>query len=203
MAAQARVFSVAVSTISVGYATPQRVPSWRMALTPGGGRSPSAQPPPKPVPPAPPRGPRDSRLVPRTNWRTALIDTVRWGTLMGGLVIIVDLATQAMQQRSPTPESINDLAIANQVLNVVMFSVLGAIVARQTGLFVLSALAAVIAAVIDGIVVAAAASLAPTPGGTLPFGEYMLLNLTLSTIPATVSGFVATLVERMAGPRGR
>jgi hypothetical protein len=174
-----------------------------MALTPGGGQSPSAQPPPKPAPPAPPRRSRDSRLVPRTNWRTALIETVRWATLIGGLVIIVDLGTQALQQRSSTPDSINDLAIANQVLNVVLFSVLGAIVARQTGLFVLSALAAVIAAVIDGVVVAAAASLAPMAGGTMPLGEYMLLNLTLSTIPATVSGFVATLVERMAGPRAR
>jgi hypothetical protein len=139
----------------------------------------------------------------RTNWNAALMAVLRWATLMGGLVIIVDLGTQAMLQRASSPDVVNDLSIANQVANVVLFSILGAVVARATGLFVLSAVAAVLAALVDGVVVATAASLAPTANGPMPLGEYMLLNLALSTIPATVSGFVSSMVERMSGPRSR
>src|SRR4051812_44225975 len=120
-----------------------------MALTPGGGRSPSAPPPPRATPPRESR----PRLGPRKTWNAALLATLRWATLIGGLVIIVDLATQALEQRATGPDQVNELSIANQVANVVLFSILGAVVARETGVFYLATLAAIIAAMLDGIVV--------------------------------------------------
>ena len=132
----------------------------------------------------------------------ALLATLRWSVLIGGLVIIVDLGTQAIQQRSaPTPDAIAELSQANLILNVVLFSVLGAAVTRQTGLFYFAALAGLLASILDGIVVATAASMAPPPGDQMPIDMYLLQNILIGTIPAAVAGFVTSMVERMSGPR--
>jgi len=131
-----------------------------------------------------------------------LLATLRWSVLIGDLVIIVDLGTQAIQQRSaPTPDAIAELSQANLILNIILFSVLGAAVTRQTGLFYFAALAGLMASVLDGIVVATAASMAPPPGDQMPIDMYLLQNILIGTIPATVAGFVTSMVERMSGPR--
>src|SRR3954471_923212 len=122
-----------------------------MAMTPGGARPPSPEPPPKPYPPPPPRKIRDSRTRPKMPFNAALLATVRWSALIGGLVIIVDLGTQAIQQRTaPGPDAIAELGSANFVANIVLFSILGAVVARQTGVWYLAALAGLLASVLDG-----------------------------------------------------
>ncbi|MDQ3811784.1 MAG: hypothetical protein M3336_15995, partial [Chloroflexota bacterium] len=141
-----------------------------MVLTPGGRRSPSAPPPPKPTPP--PRGTRDSRAGPRIPQNAALAILLRWVLLIGGLIIIVDLGTHALQQRSST-EVLPELTSANLAANVVLFLTLGAIVARQTGLFYLGVVGGLLAALLDGVVVASAASLAPPPGGAAPLDAYL------------------------------
>ena len=132
----------------------------------------------------------------------ALLVTLRWSVLIGGLVIIVDLGTQAIQQRTaPSPDAVAELANANLVANIVLFSILGAAVARKTGIFYLAALAGLVASVLDGVVVATAASMAPPPGDAMPIDMYLLQNILIGTIPAAIAGFVATLADRMSGPR--
>ena len=67
---------------------------------------------------------------------------------IGGLVIIVDLATQRVMQRTATPD---DPAARRrrQIINFVLFLMLGVVVVRETGLFYLGALAGVFASVLD------------------------------------------------------
>jgi len=138
------------------------------------------------------------------SFNAALLSMLRSAILIGGLVIVADLATLALQQRVTGQEVLDEFNAANTVMNVVLFSILGAMVARQTGLFYLSALAGLLASVLDAAVVIAAWTMAPQPGGNPPVDAYLLQNVALGVIPAAVSGFVATLVERAAGgPRSR
>ena len=133
----------------------------------------------------------------------ALQIVLRWVLLLGGLVIIVDLGTHAIIQRVVGTDVLGELNNANLVLNVVLFSILGAVVARQTGMFYLGALAGLLAALLDGVVVATAASMAPPPGEQAPVDAYLLTNMLIGTIPAAVSALVSNLVERLFGPRSR
>ena len=159
------------------------------------------QSPPKTTPPGQSRRPREPRLTPKTSWNTALLVMLRWVVIIGGLVIIVDLGTQLIQQRMNGQDVGTELEQANLISNVVLFSILGAIVARQTGVFYLAALAGLLASLLDGLVVAAAASMAPPPGEQAPVDVYLLTNVAYGTIPAAVSGFVSSLIERASGPR--
>ena len=60
-----------------------------MALTPGGGRSPSTQPPPTPPQTGQPRPAPQPRKAPTPAARAATLTIVRWSVLVGGLVILV------------------------------------------------------------------------------------------------------------------
>ncbi len=134
----------------------------------------------------------------------ALLAMVRPVILVGGLVIIVDLGTQALMQRNPGQDVLEQLDAGNSVANVVLFSILGAVVARQTGRFYLSALAGVLASLLDAAVVIAASMMAPPPGGNLPVDAYLLKNLAYAVIPAAISGVVVTLIDRSSsGTRPR
>jgi hypothetical protein len=114
------------------------------------------EPPPKPFPP-PPRA--RSAVTQAAHAAQRACRHLRWSVLIGGLVIIVDLGTQAIQQRTaPSPDAIGELSTANLIANIVLFSILGAAVARKTGIFYLAALAGLLASILDGIVVATAAS---------------------------------------------
>ncbi len=138
--------------------------------------------------------------------RPALLSMLRSAVLIGGLIIIADLATQLFMQRSSGPESVEELNAANTVINVVLFSVLGAMVARQTGLFYLSGIAGLLASLLDAAVVILAWTMAPLPGGNPPIGDYLLSNVLLGIIPAAISGVVSNLVERTTssgGPRSK
>lgn len=172
-----------------------------MALTPGGGRSPSTKPPPSPLRPGQQRPVRDSRQSPTP--RVASLSVVRWGLLIGGLVIIADLATQATLQRTTSPDDVTSLVAADHIINVVLFLTLGVLVVRETGVFYLGAIAGVFASVLDSIVVAAAGVMAPPPGAQVNIEDVFIDNLTLGVLFAGLSGGVYLLIQRWSSGRRR
>src|SRR5579862_450047 len=100
-----------------------------MALKPGGGRSPSAQRPPTPDRGSPPRAPRTGgkRLWPRS----ASVSVLRLGLLIGGLVIITDLSATAMIERTVSADDVAAIGDIDEILNYVLFSLLGVLVVRD------------------------------------------------------------------------
>jgi hypothetical protein len=171
-----------------------------MALTPGGGRSPSTRPPPSPTPTPQRRPTRDGR-APQS--RAASFSVLRWGLLIGGLVIIADLAAQAISQHTASPDDLNAIGTADDLVNFVLFAVLGILVVRDGGLIYLGAIAGVFASLLDAIVVAAAASMAPQAGPELPIEDYLVRNIAIGILFAGVSGVVYGLVRRWSGGRNR
>jgi hypothetical protein len=170
-----------------------------MALTPGGGRSPSTQPPPSPTPLGNHRPTRDGR--PRPTPRAASISVLRWSLLIGGLVIIADLGAQAMSQRTASPDDLSAIGSADELINFMLFSILGILVVRDTGVFYLGAVSGVLASLLDALVVAAAASMAPPAGGSVPLEEYFARNLAIGILFAGVSGVMYFVVQRWPGSR--
>ncbi|MBV8714627.1 MAG: hypothetical protein JOZ65_06120, partial [Chloroflexi bacterium] len=112
-----------------------------MALTPGGGRSPSTKPRLDKA-----RLDKSRSNAPRpggsARWpRSASIAVLRLGLLMGGLVIILDLFFILLDQHSANADDIQTFDLMDLFLNVVLFSVLGVLVVRQTGRTLAGALA--------------------------------------------------------------
>jgi hypothetical protein len=168
-----------------------------MALTPGGGRSPSTQSPPSPdrngaaKPPRAARGPR---------WtRAATISVVRLGLLIGGLVIITDLAATALIQRTVSADDMAAIADVDEILNYVLFALLGVLVVRDTNIMFAGALAGIFASLLDAIVVTAASLMVPPtpPPDALAVG--FARNLIIGTVFAGLSGVVYALVRRWSG----
>lgn len=126
---------------------------------------------------------------------------MRWGLLIGGLVIIVDLGTQAISQRTASPDDLNAIGGADELINYVLFSILGITVVRDSGILYLGALAGVLASLLDALVVAAAASMAPPPGGPLPFEQYVAQNLAIGIVFAGLSGVMYWAIQRWSGGR--
>jgi hypothetical protein len=131
---------------------------------------------------------------------------LRFGVLVGGLVIIADLGTQALMQRAFSPEDVLAFAAANQVVDWILYSVLGITVARQTGLTYAGVLAGLLAALLDAIVVAAAGAMAPPIPG-IPSGsmqDLFVQNVVEGTLFTAVSCGVYVLIQRWsAGQRRR
>src|ERR1700726_1452088 len=100
-----------------------------MAPTPGGGRSPTTRPPPAPNPTGQPRPSRDGRPPPTS--QAASFSVLRWGLLMGGLVIIVDLAAQVASQRTLVADDLDAIGAADEIINFILFSILGILVVRD------------------------------------------------------------------------
>jgi len=172
-----------------------------MALTPGGGRSPSTKPPPVPTPAGQPRHTRDSRQPPTTS-QAASFSVLRWGLLLGGLVIIVDLATQLALQRPLEPQEVDAVYAANQILNFVLFAILGIFVVRDSDLMYLGAIAGLFASLLDAVVVAAATSMTPPVGQPSPVEDVFLSNLVIGTVFAGIGGVVYAMLQRLSnGPR--
>ena len=171
-----------------------------MARTPGGGRSPSTQPPPSPTPLRAQRPTRTGR--PQPTPRAASISVLRWGLLIGGLVIIADLGAQAIAQRTASPDDLVAIYNADELINYLLFSILGIIVVRDTSVFYLGAVAGVLASLLDSVVVAAAASMATPAGGSGPLEDYFARNLAIGVIFAGLSGVTYFVVQRWSGTRG-
>jgi hypothetical protein len=168
-----------------------------MALTPGGGRSPSTQSPPSPEPNGTPRPPRTVR-PPRWS-RAATSSVIRLGLLIGGLVIITDLAATAMIQRTVSADDIAAIADVDEILNYVLFALLGVLVVRETNIMFAGAVAGFFASLLDAIVVTAASLMVPPA----PTSEALLIgfghNLLVGTVFAGLSGLVFALVQRWSG----
>jgi hypothetical protein len=170
-----------------------------MALTPGGGRSPSTQPPPSPPANGQPQPTRDKGSPPASS--PASFSVLRWGALIGGLVIIADLAAQAMSQRTRSPDDLIAIGAADQFINYILFSILGILVVRETRLIYLGAVAGVFASLLDATVVAAAAFMAPPSGAEVSLEEYFIRNVAEGTLFAGLSGLVYMIVQRWSGGR--
>ena len=174
----------------------------RVTPPPGGPRSPSTKTPPA----APPSSsPSRDRRVPPVRLRALAISILRWAVLFGGLVIIADLATLAMIQRTFSPDDQMAIAEADEIINWVLFSVLGIVVVRETRLFYAGVLAGLVGALVDSAVVAAAQVMAPMGGAQVTVLDVVERNLIIGIAFAGMSGIVYALVQRSAGggPRHR
>ena len=126
---------------------------------------------------------------------------LRWGLLIGGLVIIADLGSQVIDQRVTTPEVTNAVNLIDYIVNIVLFSVVGAIVVRETGQVTFGMLAGLVAGLVDGVVVATAASMAALQPNLGPPEELILQNVVLGTFFAAISAAVGRIILRRSGPR--
>jgi hypothetical protein len=137
--------------------------------------------------------------VPAT--KRGAIAVVRWGLLLGGLVIVADLAAMALFQRTNIPEDRNAIQALDDIANYVLFSVLGIVVVRDTRLMYLGVVAGAFAALLDATVVAAARIMAPIAGVSAPIEDVFVTNLVLGVVFAGASGIVYALVQRSTGGR--
>ena len=170
--------------------------------------SPSAPPP---SAPARSREQRPTRPPRKPIWpRSASISTLRLGVLVGGLVIIADLGTQAILQRTASSDDMAAIYMANQVVDTVLFIVLGFLIVRDTGLIYAGVVAGLFGGVLDAIVTTAAALLAPhpPPAPDVPqLSDQMVIligfatNVGLGVIFAGASGAIYALVQRLPGGR--
>jgi hypothetical protein len=130
-----------------------------------------------------------------------MMSVLRLSVLIGGLIIIVDLASTALAQRTV---SVDDAAAIDQVdnlINYLLFSLLGVLVARDTGMLSSGAIAGVLASLLDAIVVTAAAVLAPGPPPLDVLEFSFARNLVVGTVFAGLAGLVYTLAQRWSGGR--
>ncbi len=104
-------------------------------------------------------------------------------------------------QRTLTQDDQAAIATVDNIINFVLFSILGVVVVRDTGLVYMGAITGVFAALLDAIVVAAAATMAPPPGAAPPIEEYFVSNLAIGTLFAGLSGVVYSAVQRWSGTR--
>ena len=165
---------------------------------PGGRGAPSAPPPPRPSPTRPPRP------APSVSNAAAGASVLRWGSLIGGLIIIVDLAAKALQQRlAPGSDVVQTLEPVDLVLNAILLSIAGVAVMRETHSVRMSALAGLIAGLLDALVLAAADVLAPTPGGPTSMSDALIGNISLNVITGVVlaaaAGWFTRLSQRRSG----
>jgi hypothetical protein len=133
---------------------------------------------------------------------------LRLGLLIGGLVIIADLGAQAIMQRTLNADDATLVEAIDELANYVLFSLLGILVVRDTGLMYAGLVAGVFASLLDAMVVAAATLMAPAATAIAPPATVMsvaeegfVYNLVIGTAFAGASGVVYALVQRMT--RGR
>jgi hypothetical protein len=121
--------------------------------------------------------------------------------LIGGLVIIADLSTQAYSQRTFNADDAAAIQTVDEIVNYVLFSVLGILVVRDTGLMYAGVLAGIFASLLDAIVVAAASLMAPAAAPVDVVEQVFLSNLAIGSVFAGASGVIYSLVQRWSGGR--
>jgi hypothetical protein len=121
--------------------------------------------------------------------------------LIGGLVIIADLSTQAYSQRTFNADDAAAIQTVDEIVNYVLFSVLGILVVRDTGLMYAGVLAGIFASLLDAIVVAAASLMAPAAAPVDMVEQVFLSNLAIGSVFAGASGVIYSLVQRWSGGR--
>jgi hypothetical protein len=127
------------------------------------------------------------------------MSVVRLGLLIGGLVIITDLAATALIQRTVSADDVAAIADVDEILNYVLFALLGVLVVRDTHIMFAGAVAGIFASLLDAIVVTAASLMVPPipPPEALAVG--FARNLIIGTVFAGLSGVVYALVQRWSG----
>jgi hypothetical protein len=152
-------------------------------------------------PPTPGRGsaPRKKGAGGKPWSRSTSVSILRLGLLVGGLVIIADLSATAMIERTVSADDVAAIGDIDEILNYVLFSLLGVLVVRETGVMLSGAVAGVFASLLDAIVVTAASLMVPPPPSmdVLEFG--FARNLVIGTLFAGLSGIVYALVQRWSG----
>jgi hypothetical protein len=133
--------------------------------------------------------------------RSASVSVVRLGVLIGGLVIICDLGVQAIIERTASADEIAMWQFLDEIANYVLFSILGILVVRDTGLMYAGAIAGVLGSLLDAVVVAAATIMAPQVTPMEVVEEGFVYNLAIGTVFAGLSGVVYALVQRWSGGR--
>jgi hypothetical protein len=124
-----------------------------------------------------------------------------WGLLVGVLVAVADTVTLLVTRGLPPEgDTAQILAAADQVVNVVLFSIVGIKVGRATGVVRSAAEAGVLAGALAGAVAVATMYLVPvdSPGaisaqqvvGTLA------LNVAMGGVLAMLNGWIATRQPR-------
>jgi hypothetical protein len=159
-----------------------------MALKPSGGRAPSAPPPPRPA--------RDARDRPPAP--AAALSALRWGLLVGGLLIIADLTTRLLVQRMG-PDAADTLNQIDLAVNWALLFTAGISVQRETGRVLWGGAAGLLAGLLDAVVIAAANSLNPPPGPQDPLG-LLVQNVVQGPIAALIAAFSSWLLRRRASP---
>ena len=86
------------------------------------------------------------------------MSVIRLGVLIGGLVIIADLSALAYSQRTFIADDAAAAQALDELVNYVLFSLLGVLVVRDTGLFYAGVVAGIFGSMLDASVVAAAGS---------------------------------------------
>jgi hypothetical protein len=128
---------------------------------------------------------------------------LRLGALFGGLVIIVDLGFTALMQRSLSADDVQAWETLDEILNYVLFSVLGVVVVRETNIIFAGAVAGLLAGLLDAIVVTAASMMVPP----LPTPELLAIGVARNLITGLVfgglSGVVYALVQRWSSGQPR
>ena len=104
-------------------------------------------------------------------------------------------------QRATSPDDLVAIYNADELVNYILFSLLGILVVRDTGVFYLGAVAGVLGSLLDAVVVAAAATMAPPAGGAAPLEEYFARNLAIGILFAGLSGGMYFVVQRWSGAR--
>lgn len=130
-----------------------------------------------------------------------MLSVLRLSVLIGGLIIIVDLASTALAQRTVSVDDTAAIAQVDDLVNYLLFSLLGVLVARDTGMLFSGALAGVLASLLDAVVVTAATVLAPAPPPLDVLEFSFARNLVIGTVFAGLAGVVYTLAQRWSGGR--
>jgi uncharacterized membrane protein len=128
---------------------------------------------------------------------------VRLGLLIAGLAIIADLTTTAFKQRTFSADDVAALETIQNLVSIVLFSLLGVLVARQTGLMLSGVVAGVFAALLDAIVVSAAELMAPPATPIATIEEMFVWSVVLETLFAGLGAVVYLFAQRSGGRRSR
>lgn len=131
--------------------------------------------------------------------------TVRWGVGVGILIALVDSISLAISRDLPGEDAAQYVALADQVVNVLLFSLLGVRVGRQTGIPRAAAEAGVLAGAIAGVAAVLVGLLLPDPVApiqtTREIVGILALNVAMGGILALLNGWLAS--RPSSGPRSR
>ena len=132
--------------------------------------------------------------------------TLRWGVGVGLLVAAFDtLAFVLSRGFTPDSDASAYIALADQFVNVVLFSLAGLRVGRQTRVVRAAAEAGVLAGIVAGLVATGVGVFMPSAEQPMNTPQDVIatlaLNVAMGGVLALLNGWIATR-ERRSSPRG-